>query len=171
MEQYKIDFTLISRYLKKILNRNHNESLIVTVRKKNGEYIVNESNNEKNLHLGHFENVLNHFGKNGWILKQISPDETELCFYRNNIHWLKRLLIRPQIFHRIRNIYEKDGKYEVGADTPFGEISSFKDLYLYSMQDVLQYLTSKYGLNFCCQIPGKNIGNENLIKVYLYKII
>ncbi len=146
------------------------ESLVVTVKKENGEYIVNESDVEKNLHLGHMENVLNYFGKKGWFLKQINSDETKVYLYRNKMHWLKRFLIGPQIIHIRRNIYEKGDKYEVGADTPFGEISSFKDLYLYSIQEVIDYLTSKYELIFSYQSPRKQIGDEVLIRLYLYKI-
>lgn len=45
------------------------ENLVVALKKVDGEYIVKESNyEEKNLHLGHIENVLNYYGKNGWIL-------------------------------------------------------------------------------------------------------
>lgn len=147
------------------------ENLTVTLKVVNGEYIVDDTKSEeKNLYIGHIENVLNYYGKKGWILKQVSPEGTELCFYRNKMCWLKRFLIGPRVFHRRRNIYEKGGKYEVGADTPFGEISSFEGLYLDSMQEAISYLISKYGYTFICQSPGEKIGDETLIIVYLYKI-
>lgn len=57
------------------------ENLVITLKKDNGDYIIKEPGiKEENLHIGHMENVLNHFGKNGWILSQINPDETELSF-------------------------------------------------------------------------------------------
>lgn len=148
------------------------ENLAVTLKVVNGEYIVNEpKSEEKNLHVDHIENVLNYYGKKGWILKQVNSDETELSFYRNKTHWLKRLIMgSTEILHRRRNIYEKGGKYEVGADTPFGEISSFEGLYLDSIQEVINYLESKYGLTFICQSPGIKIGDETLIIMYFYKI-
>ena len=148
------------------------ENLVVTLKVVNGEYIVKESKSEeKNLHIGHIENVLNYYGKKGWILKQINSDETELNFYRNKAHWLERLIIgSTEILHRRRNIYEKGGKYEVGADTPFGDTSSLECLYLDSIQEVINYLESKYGLTFICQSPEIKIGDETLIIMYFYKI-
>ena len=72
------------------------ENLVVTLKVVNGEYIVKESKSEeKNLHIGHIENVLNYYGKKGWILKQINSDETELSFYRNKTHWFKGLIMGP----------------------------------------------------------------------------
>ena len=123
------------------------ENLAVTLKVVNGEYIVNEpKSEEKNLHTGHIENVLNYYGKKGWILEQINSDETELSFYRNKTHWFKRLIMgSTEILHRRRSIYEKGGKYEVGADTPFGEISSFECLYMDSIQEVVNYPALKGG--------------------------
>lgn len=146
------------------------ENLTITIKIINGEYYVKEPLDErKNLHTGHIENVLNYYGKKGWILKQINFDETELSFYRNKIHWLKKIIMdHPKILYRRRGIYEKGGKYEVGADTPFGDTSSFEGLYLDSIQEVINYLESKYGLTFICQNSGK-IGDETLIKVYFFR--
>jgi hypothetical protein len=146
------------------------ENLAVTLKVVNGEYIVREPKSvEKNLHIGHIENVLNYYGKKGWILEQISADETELSFYRNKTHWLKRLVMRPTEIHRRRHIYKKGGKYDVGSDTPFGETSSFEGLYLDSKQEVINYLESKYGLTFICQSPEIKIGDEILIRMYFLK--
>ncbi len=147
------------------------ENLVVTLKVVNGEYIVSEPKcEEKNLHTGHIENVLNYYGKKGWILEQINSEETELSFYRNKTHWSKRLIMgSTEILHRRRNIYKKGDKYEVGADTPFGETSSFEGLYLDSMQEVINYLESKYGLTFKCQSPEIKIGDETLIRMYFLK--
>lgn len=147
------------------------ENLVVTLKVVNGEYIVNEpKSEEKNLHTGHIENVLNYYGKKGWILEQTNSDETELSFYRNKTHWFKRLIMgSTEIHYRRRSIYEKGGKYEVGTDTPFGETSSFEGLYLDSIQEVINYFKSKYGLTFICQGPGIKIGDETIIRMYFLK--
>jgi hypothetical protein len=147
------------------------ENLAITLKLIDGEYVVEDPKSErKNLHTGHIENVLNYYGKKGWILKQINSDETELSFYRNKMHWLKKLIFEhTKILYRRRNIYEKGGKYEVGADTPFGDTSSFEGLYLDSIQEVVNYLESKYGLTFICQSSGEKTGDETLIIMYFFK--
>lgn len=147
------------------------ENLTVTLKAVNGEYTVKEpKSEEKNLHIGHIENVLNYYGKKGWILKKINSDETELSLYRNKMHWFKRLIMgSTEIIHRRRTIYQKRGKYEVGADTLFGDTSSFESLYLDSIQDVINYFKSKYGLTFICQGHGIEIGDETIIRMYFLK--
>lgn len=146
------------------------EILAVSLRQKNGKYTaIKNQKGEKvgeEMHVGlHLENVLNHFGKEGWVLEQVNADETELHFSRKKMFWLKRLF-EPKVKYRIRNIYEENGKYEVGGDLPFGEISSFEGLYLNSMKEVANYLTSKYKMTLLFQSFGEKLGDNTLIKLY-----
>ncbi len=140
------------------------EYLVVSLQHNNSEYTAIVEEKKTNLHIGHLNNVLNYFGGNRWILEQINANETELRFSRKKMSWFKRLF-EPKIKYWIRNIYEEDGKYEVGADLPFGEISSFEGLYLGSIEEVIEYFSSKYKMT----LLSKNLKERegyNLIKLY-----
>jgi len=148
------------------------ENLIVSLRRgKDSGYVAISKNQagevkEENLHEGHLENVLNHFGKERWVLRQVNADETELSFSREKMPWIKRLF-SSAIEYRIRNIiYEKNGRYEVGADAPFGETTLGGDIYFYSIGGAINYLSSKYGITLLFQSPDKKLGDETLIKLY-----
>lgn len=84
------------------------------------------------------------------------------------MNWIKRLVVGYKINYMRRHIYEKGGKYEIGADTPFGEISSFEDFYTNSIQEVINYFKLKYELNFSCQ-SSKKMDDETLIRLYFYR--
>lgn len=147
------------------------ENLTLTLKIVNGEYMVKEPLSQRtNLHTDNIEDVLNYYGKKGWILKQINADETELSLYRNKMPWHKKLIAGyTKILYRRKNIYEKGGKYYIGADIPLGDTSSFESLYIDSIQDVINNLESKYGLTFVYQSSVIKVGDENIIRMYFLK--
>lgn len=158
------------------------ETLTVKLERENSNYIavLTEFNdgkdypigndNKVDLQVSHMENVLNHYGEKGWVLEKISPDEKNLQFSREKKGLISRVFGQRSIRHRIRNIYKdkKTNLFEVGADTPFGEISSTKDLYLVSIEEVISYISKQYGYTLSFQGAEIDLASSILIKLYFH---
>ena len=158
------------------------ESLTVKLEKGNGDYMavltefddgngaIEKNDKKENLQTSHMENVLNHYGEKGWILENISPDEKTLQFSREKKGLISKVFGHRSIRHRIRNIYKdkKTNLFEVGADTPFGEISSTQDLYLGSIEEVISYISKQYGYALSVQGAEIDLTDSVLIRLYFH---
>lgn len=158
------------------------ETLSISLLRKNGEYTIDtvtykydcciseRNGTSENLHAEHMEKVLNHFGKKGWVLKTIDAGERNLEFCRTKKGFIGGLF-RKKIHYRIRNVYreKQTGLFEIGADSPFGENSSFEDFRLDTIEKVIEYFKGKYGSTFLLQSPEKEFKKESLIKLYFCK--
>ncbi len=144
------------------------EALTVKLEKENSDYVavltefddgngaIEKNGKKEDLRASHMENI--------------SPDEKTLQFSREKKGLISRVFGRRSIRHRVRNVYKdkKTNLFEVGADTPFGEISSTQDLYLGSIEEVVSYISKQYGYALSVQGAEIDLTDSVLIKLYFH---